>query len=107
MDRVNKNSICDDSRVNFRDDACTKLGAENGVSTKKMRFVGADKLHCSVVLFLGNKQKADELIHRKYLEVDGEVVYTKTYERIANPRRCFQLPEIRQSRSAKVSDQGT
>jgi hypothetical protein len=85
VDRVNKGSICDDSRINLRDDACAKLGAENGVSIKKIRFVGrpnTDKPHCSIVLFLGSKQEADELIHRKYLEVDGKAAYTKTYERI-------------------------
>lgn len=97
VDRVSKNSICDDSRINFRDDACAKLGAENGVSIKKIRFVGRpnpDKLHCSIALYLSSKQEADELIHRKYLEVDGEVAYTKKYEQVAKPRRCFKCQKF-------------
>jgi hypothetical protein len=76
----------------LREDAGAKIGAENGVVVSKIRFIGRpnpDKLHCSIVLFLTSKQEAEELIRRKYLDVDGEVAYTKTYEPKPTPRRCF------------------
>jgi hypothetical protein len=92
VDRVNKNSVCDESRVHLRDDACAKISTENGVSIRKMRFIGRpdpDKLYCSVALYLTSKQEADDLLHRKYIDVDGEVAYTRVYEPVVGPRRCF------------------
>ncbi|KAF9729205.1 hypothetical protein PMIN01_12895 [Paraphaeosphaeria minitans] len=78
VDRVNKASICDDSRIHLREDAGAKIGAENGVVVRKLRFIGRpnpDKLHCSVVLFLASKQEAEELIRRKYLDVDEPYLF--------------------------------
>ena len=46
-------------------------------------------LYCSIALYITSKQGAEELTRRKYLGINGEVAYTKTYESMSNPRRCF------------------
>lgn len=97
VDRVNKNSVCDESLVRLREDACLKLSAENSISIRKMRFIGRpnpDKLYCSVVLYLASKPEAEKLLSRKYIDVDGEVAYTRVFEPSVGPRRCFRCHQF-------------
>jgi len=92
VDRVNKSSICDDSNVQFNDDACAKIGLENGISVKKIRFLGRpspDKAYCSIVIHLSDKREAERMLDQKCMEFDGEVAYTKVFEHIPIPMRCF------------------
>ncbi|KAH7111783.1 hypothetical protein B0J11DRAFT_189782 [Dendryphion nanum] len=90
--RVNKNAICDNTRIRIQNDACERLSLENGLTIKKMHFLGQqspDKLYCSIAIYLANNEEAESLLHRKFIEVDGKLAYTKPYTKIAIPRRCY------------------
>ena len=85
VDRVSKNAICDNTRVRIHEEACARISPENGVTINKMHFLGQqspDKLYCSVAIYLASGDEAESLLHRKFLEVDGELAYTKPYVRM-------------------------
>jgi hypothetical protein len=92
IDSVNKTHICDETRMNIREDTCERLGLENGVEIKKTRFLGRpnpDKQFCSVVIYLQNKEDAEALLLKRVLEIEGGIAYTKVYEPRTGPKRCF------------------
>ena len=92
VDRVNKESICDEALVRIRSDACATIGSENGITVNKVRMLGRpnpDKRYCSIVMHLARKQDADGLLQRSYMEIGGEVAYTKAFEPATGPKRCF------------------
>jgi hypothetical protein len=51
VDRVNKNSICNDSNVQFKDDACTKIGLENGITGPPSTLLSVAGLASPKLLF--------------------------------------------------------
>jgi hypothetical protein len=60
---------------------------------KKVRFLGRpspDKTYCSIVIYLPSKQEAEKMIEQRYMDFEGEVAYTRTFEKITTPIRCFK-----------------
>jgi len=109
-DRVNKNSICDESLIRLREDACVKLGTEKSILIRKMRFIARpnpDKLYCSVVLYLASRPEAERLLNRKYIDVDGEVAYTRVFGPSVGPRRCFQSHQFDKHEARRCPAQDT
>jgi len=92
IDRVNKNAIYDNTRIRIHGEACDRLSTENGVTIKKMHFLGQqspDKLYCSVAIYLASREEAESLLHRKFVEIDGELAYTKPYVKMPTPQQCY------------------
>jgi hypothetical protein len=76
--------------VQFKDDVCAKIGLENGVKVKKIRFLrqpSLDKAYCSTVMLLADKQDAERVLDQKCINFDREVAYTKVFVNIPTPMR--------------------
>jgi hypothetical protein len=93
VDKVKIHSIYNDSTARFNDDACASIGGENGITVKKIRFLrrpSPDQTHCSIVIHLASKNDAERMIDQNYMEFNGRVAYTRVFESIPTPRRCFK-----------------
>jgi outer membrane murein-binding lipoprotein Lpp len=108
VDRVSKNAICDASRIRIHEEACARMSAENNVTIRKMHLLGqqsTDKLYCSVAIYLASKDEAENLLRRKFMEVDGEVAYTRPYLQIPTPKRCYHCQKFEQHKAHRCSAQ--
>jgi hypothetical protein len=52
--------------MRLTDNACAKIGEENGVKIAKMKLLGQpnpDKRYCSAILLLSNQEEAEKVIN--------------------------------------------
>lgn len=97
VDKVCISSICNDSNVQFKEDACEKISRENGINVKKIRFLrrpSPDKAYCSIVLYLRDKEDAERMLDQKSMDFDGEAAYTKVFVSVPTPMRCFNCHKL-------------
>jgi hypothetical protein len=96
--------------VQFNDDACAKIGLENGITVKKIRFLGRpnpDKSYCSIVIHLSDQQEAERMLYQQYMDFDGEVAYTKVFESIPTPMRCYNCQKFDSHKARRMPSQRT
>ena len=92
VDRVNKLSTTDETRVNLREDIAELIGKENGIKINKVRWLSKPRneaAYGSVVLYLDSKKDADQVVGQRTINIRGEAAWTKEFEQRLIPIRCF------------------
>jgi hypothetical protein len=73
------------------------VAEENEVQVHKIQWLSkpdGNKIHGSMVLYLGRRQDAEKLLRRGRVEVDGETAFVRPYERRSGPLRCFKCHQF-------------
>ena len=92
VDRVGKSTVCDGDSTTISDSARQRLAEENGVEIHRIRWLSrtSSKEYGSVVVFMVNREEADQLLKNGRMDFGGEMAYVGRYERRKYPIRCFR-----------------
>ena len=80
-----------------RPEAAQMVAGENEVQVHKLQWISkadVNKIHGSMVLYLGSRQDAEKLLRKEFVEVDGETAFARPYERRTGPQRCFNCHQF-------------
>lgn len=80
-----------------RPEAAPMIAKENEVQVHKLQWLSkadVNKVHGSLVLYLGSRQDAEKLLRKGLVEVDGEAAFARPYERRTGPQRCFNCHQF-------------
>ena len=78
-------------------EATQMIAKENEVQVHRLQWLSkadVNKVHGSMVLYLGSRQDAEKLLHKGMVEVDGETAFARPYERRRGPQRCFKCHQF-------------
>ena len=78
-------------------EAAQMVAKENEVQVHKLQWLSkadVNKVHSSMVLYLGSRQDADNLLRKGFVEVDGEIAFARPYQRRNGPQRCFKCHQF-------------
>ena len=78
-------------------EAAQMVAKENEVQVHKLQWLSkadVNKVHGSMVLYLGSRQDADKLLRKGFVEVDGETAFARPYQRRTGPQRCFKCHQF-------------